>query len=68
MLKVTELREISVEELNEKVNALKKDLMKLRFQHKTGKLERHSAMKEAKRDIARVKTVINEKQKGEKKS
>ena len=68
MLKVTELREISVEELNEKVNALKKDLMKLRFRHKTGKLERHSAMKEAKRDIARVKTVINEKQKGEKKS
>ena len=68
MLKVTELREISVEELSEKVNALKKDLMKLRFQHKTGKLERHSAMKEAKRDIARVKTVINEKQKGEKKS
>ena len=68
MLKVKELRELSVEELAEKVNSLKKDLMMLRFQHKTGKLERHSAMKEAKRDLARVKTVINEKQKGEKKS
>jgi large subunit ribosomal protein L29 len=68
MLKVTELREIGIEELNQKVQALKKDLMQLRFQHKTGKLERHSAMKEAKRDIARVKTVITEKQKGEKKS
>jgi large subunit ribosomal protein L29 len=68
MLKVTELKEQSVEELNDKVQALKKDLMQLRFQHKTGKLERHSAMKEVRRDIARVKTVITEKKKGEKKS
>ena len=68
MLKVSELKELGVEELSEKVNTLKKDLMQLRFQHKTGKLERQSALKEAKRDIARVKTVINEKKKGEKKS
>ena len=68
MLKVAELREISIEELNEKVNALKKGLMQLRFQHKTGKLERHAALREARRDIARVKTVIIEKKKGEKKS
>lgn len=67
MLEVKELRELSIEELSEKANGLKKDLMRLRFQHKTGKLERQSAMKEAKRDIARVKTVITEK-KGEKKS
>ena len=68
MLKVTELKELSVEELNEKVNSLKKDLMMLRFEHKTGKLERHSALKEVKRDIARAKTVINAKKRGEKKS
>ncbi|MFH0984699.1 MAG: 50S ribosomal protein L29 [Candidatus Omnitrophota bacterium] len=68
MLKVAELKELSVTELNEKVNGLKKGLMQLRFQHKTGKLERHSTLKEAKRDIARVKTVITEKMKGEKKS
>ena len=68
MLKVAELRELSVEELGEKVNGLKKDLMQLRFQHKTGKLERQAALKEARRDIARVKTVITEKKKGEKKS
>ena len=68
MLKVTELRELSIEELNEKINVLKKGLMQLRFQHKTGKLERHSALKEVKRDIARVKTVINAKKRGEKKS
>jgi len=68
MLKVAELKELSIEELTEKVQGLKKDLMQLRFQHKTGKLERHSAMKEAKRDIARAKTLINEKKRGEKKS
>ncbi len=68
MLKVTELKELSVEELKEKVDSLKKGLMQLRFQHKTGKLERQSALKEARRDIARVKTVIVQKQKGEKKS
>ena len=68
MLKVTELKELSPEELIEKASGLKKDLMQLRFQHKTGKLERHSAMKEVKHDIARVKTVITEKKKGEKKS
>jgi large subunit ribosomal protein L29 len=68
MLKVAELRELSPEELQDKIGSLKKDLMQLRFQHKTGKLERHSAMREAKRDIARVKTVITEKKKGEKKS
>jgi large subunit ribosomal protein L29 len=68
MLKVEELRELSAEELAEKVNVLKKGLMQLRFQHKTGKLERHSTLKEARQDIARVKTVIIEKKKGEKKS
>ena len=67
-MKVTELKELSIEELSEKVNVLKKGLMQLRFQHKTGKLERHSAMKEVKHDIARVKTVINAKKRGEKKS
>lgn len=67
MLKVAELRELSVEELKEKVGALKKGLMQLRFQHKTGKLERHSTLEEARRDIARVKTIINEKKRGEKK-
>ena len=68
MLKMAEIKDLSTEELNDKVNALKKDLMQLRFQHKTGKLERHSTLKEAKRDIARVKTVINAKKRGEKKS
>ena len=68
MFEVTELRQLSVEELKEKLDARKKDLMQLRFQLKTGKLERQSSLSETKRDIARILTVINEQKKGEKKS
>ena len=60
MLKVSELRNLSVEELQEKVTALKKDLMQFRFQAKTGKLERQSAFSEVKHDIARALTIMNE--------
>lgn len=67
MLKISELRELSVEELLEKAENRKKELMQLRFQQKTGKLERQSSLKEAKRDIARILTVISEMKK-EKKS
>ncbi len=67
MFEVTELRQLSVEELKEKLDARKKDLMQLRFQLKTGKLERQSSLSETKRDIARILTVINEQKKGEKK-
>ena len=61
MLKVDELRNLSEEELLEKSEQLKKSLMQLRFQAKTGKLERQSAVKETRRDIARVLTIANEK-------
>lgn len=68
MLETSQLRELTVDELREKATSLKKDLMHLRFQKKTGKLERQSALKEAKRDIARILTVINEIKRNEKKS
>ncbi len=61
MLKVEDLRGLAVDELEEKVNKLKKELMQFRFQAKTGKLERQTAPSEVKRDIARVLTIINEK-------
>ena len=60
MLKVNELRNLSPEELREKETGLRKELMQLRFQAKTGKLERQSAVKETRRSIARVLTVLNE--------
>ena len=65
MLKVEELRNLSVEELQEKVNVLKKELMQYRFQAKTGKLERQSTLREVRRDIARALTVMNQLKKSE---
>ena len=61
MLKVEELRNLSEEELFEKAEQLKKSLMQLRFQAKTGKLERQSSLQETRRDIARILTIMNEK-------
>lgn len=60
MLKVAELRNLSMEELREKAQALKKDLMQYRFQAKTGKLERQSTLRDVRHDIARILTVIQE--------
>ena len=61
MLDTAELRSLAVEELQDKVMNLKKQLMQHRFQAKTGKLERQSALQETRRDIARLLTVIREK-------
>ena len=54
-MKANEIREMSLEELNVKLNDLKKDLFNLRFQKATNQIT------EVRRDIARVKTVITEK-------
>ncbi len=64
-MKVQELRGLSVDELGEKLNQLKKSLMQYRFQSKTGKLEQQSSIPNVRRDIARVKTLINEQKKSE---
>ncbi|MBN1688899.1 MAG: 50S ribosomal protein L29 [Candidatus Omnitrophica bacterium] len=61
MLKIEELRHLSVDELKDKADKMKKDLMQFRFQQKTGKLERQSALRETRKDIARILTVMNEK-------
>lgn len=61
MEKTSDLRQLSEDELQDKLDALKKNLMQVRFQASLGKLERQASHKETKRDIARVLTVINEK-------
>ncbi len=66
MLKASELREMNIEELQEKHDLFKKELMHLRFQLKTGKLEKQSTIEEKKRDIARILTIIQEMKKGKK--
>ncbi len=57
-----ELRNKSVEELNADLVAAKKELFNLRFQNATNQLENTSRIKEVKRNIARIKTVLTAQQ------
>ncbi len=61
-MKANEIRNMSVEELDGKLNELKKDLFMLRMQHATNHLDNPIKISNVRRDIARVKTVIREKQ------
>ena len=61
-MKASEVRAMSVAQLNEKLDALKKDLFFLRMQHATNQLDNPQKLVETKRDIARVKTMIREKE------
>lgn len=61
-MKANEIRSMSVEELESKLAELKKDLFMLRMQHATNHLENPVKISAVRRDIARVKTVIREKE------
>ena len=61
-MKANEIRNLSVEELNKKLDELKKDLFMLRMQHATTHLDNPVKISNVRRDIARVKTVLSEKQ------
>ena len=61
-MKASEVRAMSVAQLNEKLDALKKDLFFLRMQHATNQLDNPQKLVETKRDIARVKTMIRGKE------
>ena len=57
---VNELKGKSVEELNEELVAAKKELFNLRFQNATNKLDNTSRIKEVRKNIARIQTLITE--------
>lgn len=59
-LKAKELRESNPDELKEKLGDLGQELFNLKVQAKTGQLEKSGKISEKKRDIARIKTVMNE--------
>ena len=59
-MKVSEIRELGPEEMQSKVDDLREELFNLRFQHGTGQLENTTKLKQAKKDIARLKTIIRE--------
>ena len=60
-MKVTELRNLSAEELENKLGELKEELFNLRFKHAINQLENPHKIADVKKDIARVKTLLNEK-------
>ena len=61
MMKAKEIRNLSVEDLNKKLNELKKDLFMLRMQHATHQ-DNPLQIAAVKKDIARIKTIIREKE------
>lgn len=59
-MKASDLRAKSVEELNEELVALRREQFNLRMQHATGELTRNHEHGRVRKDIARIKTVLNE--------
>ena len=59
-MKMDVIRELGAADLAKELENMKKELFNLRFQHVTGQLENPLRMKDVKRDIARIKTVIRE--------
>ena len=61
-MKATEVRAMSVEDLEKKLADLKKDLFFLRMQHATNQLDNPIKIQTVKKDIARVKTILRERE------
>ena len=60
-MEMNKFRQMTDVELSSELDKMKKELFNLRFQHVTGQLENPVKMRDVKRDIARVKTIIREK-------
>ena len=61
-MKVQDIRNTETQELLNKVEEYKKELFGLRFQHATGQLEDTARIKKVKKSIARIKTIIRERE------
>jgi large subunit ribosomal protein L29 len=61
-MKISEIRELTSQELQDKIRELKEELFNLRFQMATSQLENTMRLKEVRRSIARAKTVIRERE------
>ena len=62
MEKMKEIRELSNADLTKKIDELKEELFNLRFQQATGGLDNPAHMKEVRKTIARIKTVLTERE------
>ena len=61
-MKASEIRELTAEELDAKLKDLKSELFNLRFQHAINQLENPMRLNHVKKDIARVKTVMKQRE------
>ena len=64
-MKAKELREKTVQELEQKLYSLKEELFNLRYKSKTGRLEKPGRIRSIKRDVARINTIFKEKGHGQ---
>ena len=64
-MKISEIRELSNEEINVKLKETKEELFNLRFQQATGTLEKPSRIRELRHTVARMKTVLKERETNE---
>ncbi|HWO94780.1 50S ribosomal protein L29 [Bacillus songklensis] len=61
-MKANEIRDLTTAEIEQKVKALKEELFNLRFQLATGQLENTTRIREVRKSIARMKTVVRERE------
>lgn len=61
-MRVAEVRDLDVQELEKRLADTRRELFNLRFQHATGQLENTGQLKEVRKNIARLLTVLNQKQ------
>ena len=62
MTKMEEFRKVSTEELNKKIKENKEELFNLRFQQATGNLEKPVRLRELRKEVAKMKTIIRERE------
>ena len=61
-MKVNEIRNLTTEEINKKIDETKEELFNLRFQQASGNLEKPSRIRELRRTVARLKTILVERE------
>lgn len=61
-MKANEIRELTTAEIEQKITSLKEELFNLRFQLATGQLENTARLREVRKSIARMKTVVRERE------
>ena len=61
-MKVEDIRKLKDEELSTKITELKKELFELRLKQSTGQLEKPSKIRELRKNIARMKTILRERE------